>query len=57
MMIARRLFVVPLANNDHGKTTIINALSLKDWAHRRRKEKAQKHSLALAGATSMRMFL
>jgi hypothetical protein len=26
MMIARRLFVVPLANNDHGKTTIINAL-------------------------------
>jgi len=26
MMIARRLFVVLLANNDHGKTTIINAL-------------------------------
>ena len=26
MMTARRLFVVPLGNNDHGKTTIINAL-------------------------------
>jgi hypothetical protein len=26
MRIARRLFVVPLANNDHGKTTIIKAL-------------------------------
>jgi len=26
MMIVRRLFVVPLANNDHGKTTIVNAL-------------------------------
>lgn len=25
-MIARRLFVVPLANNDHGKTAIMNAL-------------------------------
>ena len=26
MRIARRLFVVPLANNNHGKTTIITAL-------------------------------
>jgi hypothetical protein len=26
MMLARRLFVVPLASNDHGKTTIVNAL-------------------------------
>jgi|HubBroStandDraft_4_1064222.scaffolds.fasta_scaffold1427303_1 hypothetical protein len=26
MQIARRLFIVPLANNDHGKTTIVNAL-------------------------------
>ncbi|KVQ92659.1 hypothetical protein [Burkholderia ubonensis] len=26
MRIARRLFVVPLANNDHGKTTMIRAL-------------------------------
>lgn len=26
MHIARRLFVVPLANNDHGKTTMIRAL-------------------------------
>ena len=26
MMIIRRLFVVPLANNDHGKTSIVNAL-------------------------------
>ena len=26
MMTARRLFVVPLANNNHGKTTIVNAL-------------------------------
>ena len=26
MRIARRLFVVPLANNDHGKSTMINAL-------------------------------
>jgi hypothetical protein len=26
MRIARRLFVIPLANNDHGKTTIVNAL-------------------------------
>lgn len=26
MQIARRLFVVPLGNNDHGKTTLINGL-------------------------------
>jgi hypothetical protein len=26
MMIARRLFVVPLGNNNHGKSTIMNAL-------------------------------
>ena len=26
MRIARRLFVVPLANNAHGKTTILKAL-------------------------------
>lgn len=26
MQIARRLFVVPLANNDHGKTTMLRAL-------------------------------
>jgi ABC-type cobalamin/Fe3+-siderophores transport system ATPase subunit len=26
MRIARRLFVVLLANNDHGKTTILKAL-------------------------------
>jgi len=25
-MIARRIFVVPLANNDHGKSTLVNAL-------------------------------
>ena len=26
MRIIRRLFVVPLADNNHGKTTIVNAL-------------------------------
>jgi len=26
MQIARRLFVVPLANNNHGKTTMVRAL-------------------------------
>jgi len=26
MRISRRLFVVPLANNDHGKTTMIRSM-------------------------------
>lgn len=41
MKIVRRLFVVPLADNDHGKTTMIHGLSRKAKVARfksRRKE-------------------
>ena len=34
MMIARRLFVVLLGNNDHGKTTLLNALLAQGLAKR-----------------------
>lgn len=46
MKLARRLFVVPLADNDHGKTTMIRALVAQGLGQALKKSKKGVRSLA-----------
>jgi hypothetical protein len=49
MKIARRLFIVPLANNDHGKTTLLNALLAQGLGARSPERKGVRELVSPAG--------
>jgi len=49
MKIARRLFIVPLANNNHGKTTLLNALLAQGLGAPSPERKGRRELISPAG--------
>lgn len=57
MRICRRLFVVPLADNDHGKTTIIRALVSQGMGRKFQKQKKGVRELVTPAGRTVDAFV